>query len=211
MKYQAILLAAGDSSRSGLNYNKVLFELENNQKIIQVSMHNFLIDNECDKIFLVCKESEIEIFRSIFENEKKVFYVVGGKTRQESVYNALLKVDSEYVFIHDGARPYYSSILLNRLKDKLATCDAVIPVWSMKDTIKIVKDNIVEKTLNRNELKLVQTPQAFKTSLIKKVHELADNNLYSDDASLVELYSDEKVYTIDGEYTNIKYTYKEEF
>ncbi len=210
MEYQAIVLGAGDSTRSGLKYNKVLFEI-NNIPIIYLSTKAFIDDLSCKKIFLVCKEQDVQTMKKIFADIDKIEYVIGGSTRQESVSNALKNVDEEYVLIHDGARPYFTPILLNRLLAKLKECDAVIPVWTMTDTIKVVKDNIVVKTLKRDELKRVQTPQAFKTSIIKQAHALAKNKNYTDDSAMIEDLLDVKIHTIDGEYTNIKFTFKEDF
>lgn len=210
MEYQAIVLAAGNSTRSGLQYNKVLFEL-NKTPIIYLSTKNFIDDLSCNKIFVVCKEADLKALQKIFENVDKIEYVIGGETRQESVYNALKLVDREYVLIHDGARPYFTAILLNRLIAKLKECDAVIPVWSMTDTVKQVKNGVVVKTIKRDELKRVQTPQAFKTSVIINAHSQAKNNQYTDDSSMVEELTETKVHVIDGEYTNIKYTFKEDF
>ena len=88
MKYQTILLAAGNSSRSSLPYNKVLHLIEN-KPIIYLSASNFINDERCNKIFLVCKEEEINTFKEVFTGIDKIEYVIGGKTRQESVNNAL--------------------------------------------------------------------------------------------------------------------------
>ena len=210
MEYQAIVLAAGNSTRSGLQYNKVLFEL-NNTPIIYLSTKNFINDMSCNKIFLVCKENDLEDLKKIFNGIDKIEFIIGGETRQESVNNALKLVTSEYVLIHDGARPYFTAILLNRLIAKLKEVDAVIPVWTMTDTVKEVKNGVVVKTLKRDVLKRVQTPQAFKTSVLLQAHNDAKNKLYTDDSSMVEELTDTKVYVIDGEYPNIKYTFKEDF
>lgn len=210
MEYQAIVLAAGNSTRSGLQYNKVLFEL-NNTPIIYLSTKNFINDMSCNKIFLVCKENDLEDLKKIFNEIDKIEFIIGGETRQESVNNALKLVTSEYVLIHDGARPYFTAILLNRLIAKLKEVDAVIPVWTMTDTVKEVKNGVVVKTLKRDVLKRVQTPQAFKTSVLLQAHNDAKNKLYTDDSSMVEELTDTKVYVIDGEYPNIKYTFKEDF
>lgn len=210
MEYQAIILAAGNSTRSGLFYNKVLYKI-NQTPIIYLSTKNFIDDLMCKKIIIVCKEKDLKELQIIFKDVDKIQYVFGGETRQESVANALKCVDSEYVLIHDGARPYFTPILLNRLLIKLKECNAVIPVWSLTDTIKVVKDGVVVRTLKRDELKQVQTPQAFKTSVIKSVHELAKKTNYTDDSAMVEELSNEKVYVIDGEYPNIKFTFKEDF
>ena len=210
MEYQAIVLAAGNSTRSGLQYNKVLFEL-NKTPIIYLSTKNFINDMSCNKILLVCKENDLNELKKIFADVEKIEFVIGGDSRQESVNNALKLVTSEYVLIHDGARPYFTAILLNRLIAKLKEADAVIPVWTMTDTVKEVKNGVVVKTLKRDLLKRVQTPQAFKTSVILEAHNNAKSNLYTDDSSMVEELTNTKVHAIDGEYPNIKYTFKEDF
>ena len=208
--YQVILLAAGNSSRSGLNYNKVLYTLEDKPLIYKTAL-NFINDDRCNKIFLVCKENEIDTFKNIFKKINKVEYVVGGNTRQESVNNGLKHINSEYVLIHDGARPNYSISLVNNILEKLNTFNAVIPALKVVDTIKEVKDNVVVKTINREVLRSVQTPQGFKTSLIKEVHQRALSNDFTDDSSMVELLSNEKVYVVEGEKNNYKFTEKEDF
>lgn len=208
--YQAILLAAGNSSRSGLNYNKVLYTLDD-KPIIYISALNFINDEKCNKIFLVCKSNELDTFKKIFEQENKIEYIIGGQTRQESVSNALKHVNSEYVLIHDGARPYYSKKLLDSIINKLDEFNAVIPAMKVTDTIKIVESGIVIKTINREMLRTIQTPQGFKTSVIKLAHSLANKQDYTDDSSMVEELTNEKVCVIDGEKDNIKYTQKEDF
>ena len=208
--YQAILLAAGNSSRSGLNYNKVLYTLDD-KPIIYISALNFINDEKCNKIFLVCKSNELDTFKKIFEQENKIEYIIGGQTRQESVSNALKHVNSEYVLIHDGARPYYSKKLLDSIINKLDEFNAVIPAMKVTDTIKVVESGIVIKTINREMLRTIQTPQGFKTSVIKLAHSLANKQDYTDDSSMVEELTNEKVCVIDGEKDNIKYTQKEDF
>jgi len=208
--YQAILLAAGNSSRSGLNYNKVLYTLDD-KPIIYISALNFINDEKCNKIFLVCKSNELDTFKKIFEQENKIEYIIGGQTRQESVFNALKHVNSEYVLIHDGARPYYSKKLLDSIVNKLDEFNAVIPAMKVTDTIKVVESGIVIKTINREMLRTIQTPQGFKTSVIKLAHSLANKQDYTDDSSMVEELTNEKVCVIAGEKDNIKYTQKEDF
>ena len=208
--YQVILLAAGDSSRSKLGYNKVLYTLEE-KPLIYKTASNFINDERCNKIFLVCKENELDTFKEIFKDVNKIDYVIGGTTRQESVNNGLNHVDSDIVLIHDGARPNYSTTLVNNILEKLIDYKAVIPAIKVTDTVKVVKDGVVVKTIDREVLRYVQTPQGFNTSLIKKVHKEAKSNLYTDDSSMVEELSIEKVYVVEGEIGNIKYTRKEDF
>lgn len=208
--YQVILLAAGNSSRSGLTYNKVLHTLDN-KPLIYKSASNFINDDRCNKIFLLCKENEMDTFKEVFKDIDKIEYVIGGYTRQESVFNGLKCITSEYVLIHDGARPNYSMNLVDEILNKLMMYNAVIPALKVVDTIKEVKDNVVVKTINREILRSVQTPQGFKTSLIYKVHQEAITSDFTDDSSMIEQLSDEKVYVVNGEKNNYKYTEKEDF
>ena len=210
MEYQAIVLAAGKASRSKLSYNKVFYKIDD-KPIVFLSALNFIEDKDCHKIFVVCQNKEEETFKLIFKNIEKISFVSGGETRQESVYNALKLVDSDYVIIHDAARPFYSKKLLTNLKNKLVNYDCVIPVIDSIDTLKIVRNNKVIKTINREEVKRVQTPQGFKTSNILLAHKKADNNLYSDDSSMIEDILNEEVFVIDGEKENIKFTNQDDF
>ena len=211
MEYQAIVLGAGNSTRSGLLYNKVLFEL-NNIPIIYLSTKNFINDVSCSKIFIVCKESDVNKMKEIFKSVDKVEFVIGGKTRQESVNNALSLVDSDYVLIHDGARPFVTDDIIKRSINKANEHNAIVVGVKVKDTIKVVSDNenIVD-TPNRSYLWAVQTPQVFKYDIITKAYEDAYNNNYygTDDAMLVERIG-YNVKMIEGSYNNIKITTQED-
>lgn len=208
MKYTAIVLASGSSTRASIGYNKIFYKIDNDP-VINLACKDFIDDDKCEQIIITYSNDEIVKLKELF-NSSKIIYVKGGLTRQESVKNALNEVKSEYVLIHDGARPFVSNDLINRLVKELENKNAIIPVINVTDTIKVIKGNKVVKTLNRDELKIVQTPQAFKTSLIKKAHEKATRT-YFDDASLIEEVLKEDVYVIDGERDNIKLTYKEDF
>ena len=208
MKYTAIVLASGSSRRASIGYNKIFYKIDN-VPVINLACKNFINDDECEQIIITYSNDEIVKLKELF-NSSKIIYIKGGLTRQESVKNALNAVKSEFVLIHDGARPFVSNDLINRLVKELENKNAIIPVINVTDTIKVIKENKVVKTLNRDELKIVQTPQAFKTTLIKKAHEKATRT-YFDDASLIEEVLKEDVYVIDGERDNIKLTYKEDF
>ena len=208
MKYQAIVLAAGSGKRSGLDYNKIFYKIDD-KLIIEKSVYLFLDDPECTKVVVVANKTDCTELTKLFDN--KVSVCVGGATRQESVKNGLSLIDGEYVFIHDGARPYASVKLVCRIKEALKEHDCVIPVISLKDSIKIVKDNVVVKSVNREDYKLIQTPQAFISEKIKLAHNLAVNNDYTDDAAMIEEILNESIYCVKGETQNIKMTYKEDF
>lgn len=209
MKYQVILLAAGNGIRSCLHFNKVLYRLDD-QTILEKSIQLFLDDADCEKVVITYKEQENQLFQALLHSAK-IQYVYGGKTRQESVKNALNAISSEYVFIHDAARPRFSKKLLENLKNELMIHNCVIPVIDLKDTIKKVNCGYVVETLNRDEIKIVQTPQGFKTTEIKKAHQIAKLESYTDDAAMIEQILKQQVYCINGEIQNIKYTNKEDF
>lgn len=208
MEYQVLIMAAGSSSRSKLNYNKIFYKIQD-KTIIELATNPFLNDKDCKKVVLVIKKEDELKLREIFND--KVSYVYGGNTRQESVKLGLNKIDSKYVLIHDGARPHIDNKFIDRIKENLVNHDCVIPVIDLTDSIKKVNDNYVVESLNRNDYKLVQTPQGFLTSQIKKAHELASNQDYNDDSMMVEQLLNKPVYCIPGDIKNQKYTNQEDF
>ena len=206
MDYSAIILCAGRGSRSGLNYNKLLYRFEE-KTVYEMTMEIFLKDDRCQQIVVVTKKDELNDLKKLI-TANKITYVFGGTERQDSVYNGLQVVNQEYVLIHDGARPYlkieYIDDILRCLNDNPA-CLLMVPV---KDTIKVCKEGIVVETLPRSILMQAQTPQAFKTELIKDCYQLAKdaNFVATDDASLVEKFKDVDVTVVIGSYENIKIT-----
>lgn len=203
MKYDVIVVAGGKGNRADLGFNKVLFKMANGKSVIENNIDIFLNDEDCQKIILVINE-EIDF------NNNKLIIVKGGKERFDSVMNGLNEVSSEYVLIHDGARPFLNIKALEKLKNKLEEKDAVVLGKIASDTIKIINDDKVVETLNRNNIFIAETPQGFKTSLIKDCYKNKDDNYYFDDASLVETFNHE-VYIVIDEYNNKKLTSKEDF
>lgn len=206
MDYSLVLVAAGSGSRSGLEYNKVFFKIDD-KTVIEHSISNFLSDQDCQEIIIVINPKEKHIFTDLITSEK-IKYVNGGKTRQDSVNNGLQIVREDYVMIHDGARPYVTVDIINRVKTSLKLYDACVVMVNSIDTVKIVKNNIVKSTPDRNTLYNAQTPQAFKTSLIKNAYKtLYDKKLtVTDDCQAVEITSNVDIYVVEGDYKNIKIT-----
>ena len=210
MEYSVIVLCAGKGSRSGLDYNKMLYRFED-KTVYEMTMSVFINDERCKQIIVVTKADEIADLKDLVRDERIVF-TYGGKERQDSVYNGLQKVDQEYVLIHDGARPYVTIDNITDLLKCLKTNDACLLMVPVKDTIKLCRDDNVVGTLPRDRLMQAQTPQAFKTKLIKTCYQLAkeQNFMATDDASLVEQYQDVKVKVVLGSYENIKITTPED-
>ncbi|WP_455683945.1 2-C-methyl-D-erythritol 4-phosphate cytidylyltransferase [Thomasclavelia sp.] len=206
MDYSTIILCAGKGTRSGLNYNKMLYKFKN-KTVYEMTMELFLNDKRCKQIIVVTKENEINDLKKLIISDK-IEYIFGGKERQDSVYNGLQVVNQNYVLIHDGARPYLKIENVDNLLKCLESNDACLLTVPVKDTIKICQDGKVVETLPRSMLVQAQTPQAFKTSLIKDCYQLGrDNNfLATDDASLVEKFKNIEIKTVMGSYDNIKIT-----
>ena len=206
MNYSAIVLCAGKGSRSGLTYNKMLYRFKN-KTVYEMSMEIFLNDERCKQIVVVTKEEELDDLKKLISS-KKIDYVFGGKERQDSVYNGLQVVKEDYVLIHDGARPYLKKENIDDILECLNKNDACLLVVPVKDTIKVCIDGNIVKTLPREQLVQAQTPQAFRTELIKRCYQKGKDKNYiaTDDASLVEYFENIEVKAVLGSYSNIKIT-----
>lgn len=204
MNYCALIVAAGQGSRMNLGYNKVFYKFKDGETILAKTINVFKKDPRCKQIVVVTNG---ENFKRIKQSGNLVI-VGGGSSRQESVMNGLKCVVEQYVYIHDGARPFINQECLDRINDTLHHTDACLLTVPCKDTIKIVEDGICKETLDRSKLVHAQTPQAFKTSLIWKAYKkaFADNIQGTDDATLVEKCLAYPVTSVMGSYENIKIT-----
>lgn len=206
MNYSVVIVAAGSGSRMNLGYNKVYFPLNDKELVIDRTLNIFRKDKNCKQIVLVTNK---EYFIKFADQHEGTFTLVdGGITRSESVSNGLHCVLEDYVYIHDGARPFVSLDSLNRLNKQLETYDACILAVKSIDTVKYVEDDYIVKTIDRNKLYKAQTPQAFKTTLLFDAYNQARKAGVdcTDDANVVERFSDVKVKIVEGEYSNIKIT-----
>ena len=211
MKYSALIVAAGSGSRMGLGFNKVYAKLPDGEMILEKTIHVFMQDEECAQVVLVTDPHEYEE-RINKRFDGRIVICNGGATRQESVHNGLAAVISPVVMIHDGARPYLSQDNLHDLKQAMETEQAALLTVPCKDTIKKVIDGYVVETYDRSTLAAAQTPQVFRTELIMNCMEQAVRDGYTgtDDASLVEKYSNVKVKAVTGSYANCKITTPED-
>ena len=210
MKYSVVIPCAGKGRRMGLDENKI-FQYIGTKMIIERAVSEFVMDPECMQIILVHSIEDEERIKKIFRGEK-FYFTIGGEERLNSVYAGLQIVSESIVLIHDGARPYVTSSCIHSVLQALETNKAAICGVRVKDTIKIVKDGVIVETPARENLWQAQTPQGFDTDLLLRVYEKALVNQVkaTDDASLVEMLSSEKVKMIEGEYSNIKITTMED-
>ncbi|MBP3038120.1 2-C-methyl-D-erythritol 4-phosphate cytidylyltransferase [Bacillaceae bacterium Marseille-Q3522] len=214
MTYQVIIPAAGQGKRMGAGKNKLLLELGQLPVFIH-TMRIFENDPSCTKIFLaIHPDDKTELSKLIkkFHLKKETQIIAGGKERQHSVYNALKHISGDgIVLVHDGARPFVDQEYIHRLVDVAGQKGAAILAVPVKDTIKKVSELKVTETVERANLWSVQTPQAFRISLLKEAHKEAeeDSFLGTDDASLIERLGKE-VFIVEGDYDNIKLTTPED-
>ena len=204
-KYSLIITAGGTSSRYG-NKNKLL-ELIDSKTVIEHTISNFLDFEEITEIIIPTNISIKEELKHLLK-DPRITFADGGETRQKSVDNALKLVKNDFVLIHDGARPLISKGVIKQVLDSVVENDAVSVMTKTTDTIKEVDENgVIIKTIDRSMLYNTQTPQAFRTELIKSAHEILKNGSYTDDASMLEALN-KPVHIIIGSYTNIKITTK---
>ena len=204
----AIILVAGNSTRFGQNRNKN-FELINGKSILSYSINAFNRNEYIDNIIVVIKQDDKETVEQILSQEKlvkKIDIVLGGNSRQESVYNAIKNSKSDIVIIHDGARPAIKQEYINNSIEEISNFKGVTIGVKSKDTIKITDDNgIVLNTTKRSNTWIIQTPQCFDREILLNLHEKYKETEVTDDCMLLEK-GGYKIKIIEGDYTNIKVT-----
>lgn len=215
MKNVAIVLAGGNGSRMKSNVPKQYMEIEG-RTVLFYSLKQFQDCSFINEIVLVARKEDVEECKEKYSFPKITHVVPGGSERYESVMNGLecIKEDG-YVFIHDGARPCITIDALNKLYEDVIQYKASVLAVKSKDTVRISdEEGNAVMTPSRNNVWLIQTPQAFDIELIKKAYELlkeiGTNKTITDDAMVAEEFLNTKIHLTEGEYTNIKITTPED-
>lgn len=223
MKNTAIVLAGGSGSRMKSKVKKQ-YLLIGKYPVLWYSLAVLEKCSRIDEIILVCGKGEQEQCRSLFVDtygfQKIVCVTEGGKERYHSVYKGLKAAgDCDFVLIHDGARPFLDEAMLERLMEALPVWNACVVGMPVKDTIKLAdpESGCVQATPDRALLWSIQTPQAFRYSLIRSAYEElmqaeAEGTLtqkVTDDAMVAERAGN-TVKLIEGSYNNIKITTPED-
>lgn len=218
----AIVLAAGQGKRMHSQTPKQYLEL-GDKPVIYYALKTFQ-DSFIDEIILVASKDEIEYCsKNVVEKygfSKVTKIVAGGKERYHSVYEGIKAADCDYIFIHDGARPFVTADMLERAYRCVIQYDACVIGVPAKDTVKIADgEGFAKDTPNRDTVWTIQTPQVFSYDLIKrgysllieKERELLQKSIkITDDAMVVETLIGQKVKLIEGSYSNIKITTSED-
>ena len=204
-----ILLAAGNSTRLKSYIPKPYLSI-NNKTLIERALESFKDFKKIKKTVIVYNKNHRKYLNKI--NVGKSIKVVGGKTRQESTFNGLKRIQNmncQKVIIHDVARPSPPKIIIKKILNGLKKNNAVVPVIKAQDAVKRVKKNNIFKFIDRNTLRFSQTPQGFNYKKIYKKHKENLNLLFDDDSSFFT-NDNEKVKTINGSKENLKITDKED-
>lgn len=221
----AIVPAAGSGKRFGINKNKPLFKFKGKPLLIWplLALQNI---KEIKEIVPVVKLQDIKKTRELVKHYKitKVKDIIeGGQERQDSIYNALkiLNSNTQIVLIHDGARPFIDKKLVQKMISEIylsrKEIDGIITGVPVKDTVKEIEysnnlaDIYISKTLNRDSIWAIHTPQVFffhKLSLAYK-KAIEDDFYATDDSALMERYG-ARIKIIKGSYRNIKVTTPED-
>lgn len=216
-KCTAIVLAAGQGKRMGTKIQKQYLDIAG-KPVLYYSMRAFERSEIIDEVVLVTGAGQTEYCAkeivSKYNFQKVKAIVEGGAERYHSVINGLRYVNDGYVFIHDGARPFVTEDILERVYQEVLREKACVVGVPVKDTIKMADENgYVDMTPDRSRLWQVQTPQVFETKLIQNAYEkLMEQSevAVTDDAMVVEQMSGKKVKLVKGSYNNIKITTPED-
>lgn len=214
-KIAALITAAGNGLRMKANRAKPYIEI-NGRKILEITLDTITSIDYFDEIIVVIrKEDELYLKDIIKKYNKKIIYVYGRETRELSTYEGLKAISKnvDLVLTHDGVRPFASKKLFEKVMEQLKYYKAVISAVKSKDTVKIVdEDGFVKRTPLRKEVYDVQTPQAFDKKIILRLYKkyIESNLTITDDSQLFEIYTDEKIRVVEGEYSNIKMTTQED-
>jgi len=207
-----VIAAAGNSSRAGLQVNKLLYNIHG-KPIIAYTLEIFQKLNCVDEIILVVKKNEQIIFEKIVEDynfTKVTKFVIGGATRQDSVHNGIESLEAEpndIVLIHNGSNIFVTPDEIMAVIIAADRYGASVLGFPAKDTVKQYRKGFVDHTVPRSELWQVQTPQVMKYKLAKEAFDKAytDGFQGTDDVSLVERL-DKKVKLVKCSYKNFKIT-----
>jgi len=210
-KLTAIIVAAGESRRMG-GADKMFARLGGKTILARV-VGTFQKCDLVDRIILVVNGKNVaKASKLVAANQwdKVTDVCAGGKRRQDSVAEGLKRLkDEAWVLIHDGARPLVTPDLISRGLEAAEETGAAVAAVPVTDTIKVAEpDGTVHQTLPRQNLRAIQTPQVFRTEIIKKAYQKAGEDV-TDDAALVEK-AGYKVKLYPGSYDNIKITTPED-
>lgn len=202
-----IITAGGKGTRMGSAVPKQFLPI-GGIPVLMRTINRFRAYSDKLNLILVLPESQIDYWKNLCKTygfDVPCQIVCGGKTRFHSIYNGLQAIPDQaegIVGIHDGVRPFPSVKVITQCYETARSAKAVIPVMPVVETLRYLPEH---RNVPRSDYRLVQTPQCFNISLLKKAYRQPYNQDFTDDASVVEAYG-EKITLIDGNRENIKLT-----
>jgi 2-C-methyl-D-erythritol 4-phosphate cytidylyltransferase len=206
-KQFVIIVAGGQGLRMGSSTPKQFLNLNGKPVLMHTITKFHEYSNEIE-IILVLPNDHFSTWQSLCEKynfKVKHKIIAGGETRYQSVKNGLSAVTSDgLVAVHDGVRPLVSKTLIEKCYKEANVKGNAIPCIEVNETVREVM-NEGNRQLNRNNIKLIQTPQVFIVEILKKAYELPFSAEFTDDASVIEKAGN-KINLVNGEKQNIKIT-----
>jgi 2-C-methyl-D-erythritol 4-phosphate cytidylyltransferase len=207
MNKYAVIVAGGNGSRMNSTVPKQ-FLLLNNKPVLYYTLDTFLKAYHDLKVILVLPEEYVATGQEIIDawfDYKRIRITVGGRTRFHSVQNGLQLIEEEsIVFVHDAVRCLLTTALIHRCYEAALEFGATVPVVDCKDSVRMVSSDGNE-ALERRNIKLVQTPQVFLSTILLPAFNIDYKDKFTDEASVVETFG-MKVQLVEGEENNIKIT-----
>tara|TARA_B100001250_G_C19619018_1_gene708492 strand:+ start:40 stop:714 length:675 start_codon:yes stop_codon:yes gene_type:complete len=214
MNVSVIIPSAGSGNRFG---QLKQFKLLNGEPLVILTIKPFLEIQEIVEIIIVAPSNDIVFLDQYLKTksyQKQIKLIEGGKRRQDSITNGLKLVDkkSKLVCIHDAVRPFITKDKIKACIKKCQKFDGAILGVKSTDTVKISNNNIVKKTIDREKVWLVQTPQVFnKNKLIKSIKNAEEKNINATDESFLMEKMGYKIKLIKGDSNNIKITFNRDW
>lgn len=188
------------------------FLLLDKEPIVMTTIKNIYNINNNHKIILVLNKEDLDYWQKIKEEYSfsiPVTVVIGGKERYNSVKNALNSInenDDVVVAIHDGVRPFVTKEMFDNCFKKASIYGNAICCIPISESVRYINEDGSNHTLDRKNIRIIQTPQCFKINVIKRAYEQEYKETFTDDSAYVENLG-EKIYFVDGDKRNIKITY----
>lgn len=204
---EAVIVAGGSGERMGDVYKQ--FSPVGGKELFLYSVEKFLEYGVKRVILVVPEEKLSQLEEKTSEYKKKVKVIIGGKRRQDSVYNGFKETSEEIVLIHDAVRPFISVELIDKIVKGVKDFGICAPGIPVRDTLKIYKNDEILWTHERNNLLQVQTPQGFKRDILENIVSLFSKYNFTDELAFAEKLNYD-INWVEGDPFNIKITYPED-
>lgn len=208
--FSAVITAAGIGSRSGLGYNKMLFEYKG-MTVLERAVKTFTSNPNFDQIIITVNSNDVEAYTSILK-DYDIEMVIGGSERMHSVANGINAATNQTVFVHDGARIFLDQELISRLVHHESNYDGLALATKAIDTTLFVENGQIKQVLNRDNLYNMQTPQVVSKSVYQVCYNQAkdDQIVFTDEMSMLTYYG-YNCQVVESETYNFKLTKPEDF